>query len=113
MKLIDVVNSLQLKTVVPAVDESLEVTGGYASDMLSNAMGQAQPGQLWVTMQGHPNVAAVASLLSLAGVIVAGGSTVESETLAKAKANGVAIYTTALPVYQVCGKLYVLGIGEL
>lgn len=113
MKLIEVVNSLQLTTAVPAVDDGLEVTGGYASDMLSNAMGQAQPGQLWVTMQGHPNVAAVASLLSLAGVIVAGDSTVEPETLAKAKTNGVAIYTTTVPAYQVCGKLYALGIGKL
>src|SRR5574344_765999 len=91
MKLDEVVRALQLTEVVPAQKPGLEVSGGYASDMLSNAMGQAAPGQIWVTMQGHPNVAAVASLLNLAGVIVAGESIVETETVKKARSNGVAL----------------------
>jgi hypothetical protein len=112
MKLAEVVSALKLTVLVPAPSPDVEVTGGYASDMLSNAMGQAAPGQLWVTMQGHPNVAAVASLLNLAGVIVAGESIVEEETVKKARANGVALFSTSLPSYQVCGRLYALGIGK-
>ena len=112
MKLDEVVRVLQLTEVVPAMTPGIEVSGGYASDMLSNAMGQAVPGQIWVTMQGHPNVAAVASLLNLAGVIVAGAASVEPETVQKAKTNCVALFTTALPVYEVCGRLYELGVGK-
>ena len=51
--------------------------------LLSNVMGQAEPGMVWVTMQGHQNVAAVASLIGLAAVVVAGGAPVEEETLKK------------------------------
>ena len=112
MKLDEVVRALQLTEVVPAQKPGREVSGGYASDMLSNAMGQAAPGQIWVTMQGHPNVAAVASLLNLAGVIVAGAASVAPETVQKAKTNGVALFTTALPAYEVCGRLYALGVGK-
>jgi hypothetical protein len=112
MELSKVLVNLELTEIVPPKDAGIAVTGGYASDMLSNAMGQAQPGQIWVTMQGHPNVAAVASLLNLAAVIVAGDAAVEPATVAKAKANGVALYTTSMPAYEVCGRLYALGIGK-
>ncbi|MCH4157187.1 MAG: serine kinase [Acidaminococcaceae bacterium] len=112
MKLDEIVQALQLTALVPATVPSVEVSGGYASDLLSNAMGQAAPGQIWVTMQGHPNVAAVASLLNLAGVIIAGGASVAPETAQKAQANGVALFTTRLPAYEVCGRLYALGVGK-
>ena len=112
MKLDEMVQALQLTALVPATVPSVEVSGGYASDLLSNAMGQAAPGQIWVTMQGHPNVAAVASLLNLAGVIIAGGASVAPETVQKAQANRVALFTTELPAYEVCGRLYALGVGK-
>jgi hypothetical protein len=34
--------------------------GGYASDLLSCVVAEAQPGNLWVTLQAHMNVVAVA-----------------------------------------------------
>ena len=92
------------------LDMQAEVTGGYASDLLSNVMGQAEPGMVWVTMQGHQNVAAVASLIGLAAVVVAGGAPVEEETLKKADANNINIAVTDLPAYVVAGQLYALGI---
>ena len=36
-------------------------------------MAKAQAGNVWVTLQGHPNTVAVASLLNLAGVIITEG----------------------------------------
>ncbi len=105
-----VINSLNLQLVTHTGDMQTEVTGGYASDLLSNVMGQAEPGMVWVTMQGHKNVAAVASLIGLAAVIVAGGAPVEEDTLKKADANNINIAVTSLPAYVVAGQLYALGI---
>ena len=102
------INSLNLQLLTHTGDMQAEVTGGYASDLLSNVMGQAEPGMVWVTMQGHQNVAAVASLIGLAAVVVAGGAPVEEETLKKADANNINI--TDLPAYVVAGQLYALGI---
>ena len=45
-----------------------EVTGGYTSDLLSCVMAGAKAGNVWITLQAHPNVVAVASLLDLAAV---------------------------------------------
>lgn len=113
MKLKEVAEALNLKLVTKDLSEDalyVDVEGGYVSDLLSNAMGQAQAGMLWITMQGHQNVAAVASLIGLSGIIVAGDAPVADETLHKASVNDVAIFTTPLSAYDVVGKLYTMGV---
>ena len=75
-------------------------------------MGQAQPGMVWVTMQGHQNVAAVASLIGLSAVIVAGDGPVANDTLHKANLNDVVIAATEESAFDVVGKLYALGVGS-
>ncbi len=61
-----------------------DVRGGYTSDLLGCALAAAGVGNLWVTLQGHLDVVAVAALNDLAGVIVTEGKPVSPETLAKA-----------------------------
>jgi predicted transcriptional regulator len=103
--------SLEVRAAADKLDR--EVTGGYASDLLSCVMAKAQAGNVWVTLQGHPNIVAVASLLELAGVIVAEGMNVDTATLKKAEEEGVPILTTPLTTYTVVSKLSKLGIpGE-
>lgn len=87
-----------------------EVTGGYVSDLLSNVMGQAGAGNIWITMQGHQNIIAVASLLGLSGIVLAGGVCPEEETLRKAEREGIVLITTKLSAFELTGKLYQLGI---
>lgn len=89
-----------------ALDEPL--AGGYVSDLLSHVMGQAKAGQVWVTMQGHQNIVAVASLVGLGAVIVAGGIEPEEQTIAKARDQEVALCKTQLSTYDVAGRLYQL-----
>ena len=72
------------------------MTGGYTSDLLSCAMAGAAKGNLWVTLQGHLNVVAVASLNELAGVIVTEGKPVTAETAGKAEEEGVVLLQTPL-----------------
>ncbi|MCD8198821.1 MAG: serine kinase [Phascolarctobacterium sp.] len=112
MKVKEIMEALNLKLLTPELSLEGDIKGGYASDLLSNVMGQAQSGMVWVTMQGHQNVAAVASLIGLAAVIVAGDAPVEEDTLKKAVLNEVVIFTTPLSSYDVIGKLYALGIGN-
>lgn len=115
MKVKEMMDALQLKLLTKDLsDDALyaEVKGGYASDLLSNAMGQGQPGMVWVTMQGHQNVAAVASLIGLSAVIVAGGAPVAADTLQKASLNDVAVFAADVPAFEVIGRLYELGVGR-
>lgn len=110
MKLEEVVRQLDLEVHVSAGKLEADVTGGYACDLLSYVMAKAKAGDLWITVQGHPNIVAVASLIGLAGIVVAEGAKVEPATLEKAEQEGVPILTTPLTTYAVAGQLWGLGV---
>ncbi len=86
------------------------VTGGYTSDLLSCVMAKAQAGYVWVTLQAHPNVVAVASLLDLAAVIVSEGVKPDLETIGKAEENGVVLLGSTRTSFGVVCQLCDLGI---
>ena len=110
MKLQEITQQFSLEVRAAAGHLDRKVTGGYASDLLSCVMAKAQAGNVWVTIQGHPNIVAVASLLDLAGVIVAEGMSIDAATLEKAEEENVPILTTSLTTYTVVGELCKLGI---
>jgi serine kinase of HPr protein (carbohydrate metabolism regulator) len=77
-----------------------EVTGAYSSDLLSDVMGNAEDGNLWITLQVHKNIIAVAVLKELAGIILVKGLKPDAETLELSQKEGIALLSTtgsALP----------------
>jgi hypothetical protein len=110
MKLNEIASALDLRVVAGAALLEAEVTGGYTSDLLSCAMAGAAKGNVWVTLQGHLNVVAVASLNELAAVIVTEGKPVSADTAAKAEEEGVVLLQTPLSSYQIVGRLWDLGV---
>jgi hypothetical protein len=108
----EMIEKLQLEVASgPAEALRQEVSGGYASDLLSNVMGQAKAGNVWVTMQGHQNIVAVASLAGLAAVIIAGQAMPDEDTLKKAREREIVLLTTPLPAFEIIGRLHRLGVG--
>lgn len=110
MNLKVIVDALELRVAAGRERLDMEVTGGYTSDLLSCAMAGAGKGNVWVTLQGHLNVVAVASLNELAAVIITEGKPVAPETASKAEEEGVVLLQTSLSSYQVVGKLWDLGV---
>jgi len=91
-------------------DASREVLGGYVSDLLSDVMTNAQEGDLWVTLQKHQNIVAVAHVRGLAGVVLINGRQPEPETVARAAEEHVPIVSTPLSAFEAVGLLYGLGV---
>jgi hypothetical protein len=110
MKLEELCRELPLEVRTAAERLGAEVTGGYAADLLSCAMAKAQAGNVWVTLQGHPNIVAVASLLDLVGIIVTEGIIPDAVTMEKAEEEGIPILTTELTTFTVAGRLFELGV---
>ncbi len=110
MELEAVVRKLSLEVCAGADKLDRDVTGGYACDLLSYVMAHAKEGHLWLTVQGHPNIVAVASLVGLAGIIVTEGARLDPATIEKANQEGVPILTTPLTTHEVAGRLWKLGI---
>ena len=105
----------ELGVEVVAGDDALdgEVSGGYASDLLSCVMAGAGKGNVWVTLQAHPNVIAVAELIDLACVIITEGTAPDSDTLAKATERDIPVLLSAESTFTVVGRLYQRGIRAL
>jgi len=87
-----------------------DVTGGYTGDLLSCTMARAQEGNVWITIQAHPNIVAVASLLGLSGIIIAEGVEPSEATIEKAKEHAVPILTSPLTCFTLSGKLFAMGV---
>jgi len=110
MTLRDIVAALGLEVKAGGHLLAREVSGGYAGDMLSDVLAHARKGDLWVTLQTHVNVIAVASTKELAAVILVHKRTPEEMTLRKAEEEKIPILISPLSTYAVVGKLYELGI---
>ena len=110
MKLRDLVEHLDLK--VRSAHDSLdrEITGGYVSDLLSDVIGNSTEGDVWITLQIHQNIVAVAVMRDLAGIILVSDREPEEETVRKAEQEHVPIMVCSLPAFEVVGRLYTLGL---
>jgi predicted transcriptional regulator len=87
-----------------------EIRGGYASDLLSDVLGNCHEGDLWVTMQKHVNIVAVGQLRELAGIVLVGGRRPDAATAARADEEHMPIISTDQSTFDVVGILYGLGI---
>jgi hypothetical protein len=110
MELQEVINSLSLKVENPSVNLKREVKGAYVSDMLSDVMGNANEGFLWITLQIHLNIVAVASLKGLSGIILVNNRVPAEDTLKKSIEENIPIMTSSLPTFELVGRLYTLGL---
>ncbi len=105
-----VVEKLGLRDLGAAPPDARKVTGAYTSDLLSDVMGFARAGEVWLTVQSHLNLVAVAALKELSAVIVCGGRTVEDAVLQKAREEGVVMLSSPESSYETGGRLWEMGI---
>ena len=107
----ELVKDLQLKVLCGEEHLDRSVTGGYVSDLLSDVMAHTKKGDLWITLQGHPNIVAVAVLKELSGIVLINKRQPDDETLEKGKTEKVPIMTSELPAFDLVGQLYQMGLS--
>jgi hypothetical protein len=111
LKLSELVEKLQLEVRTGANRLEVAVNRGYASDLMSDVMANAAEGDLWVTLQTHQNIVAVAVMKALAGIILVGGREPDETTLRKAEAEEVPILISKMPAFELVGRLFELGVS--
>jgi len=108
MTLRSIVDALHL-TVRCGTDQlDKEVTGGYAGDLLSDVIAHGAAGSIWVTMQVHANIIAVAVLKDLAGILLVQGRQPADDTLKKAAEEHVVVMVSDRPAFETIGRLSAL-----
>ena len=111
MNLQQIIDQLNL-TVLTELRDFAEITptGGYSSDLLSCVMAGAKKGHLWITLQAHLNIVAIAALNEVAAIIISENAQPDSASIAKANQQRVILLSTPQPTYEINGKLWELGI---
>jgi len=111
MKLKKIVEKLNLKVMCNADNLDVEVNNGYVSDLLSDVLANSEENNLWITLQIHPNIVAIASIKGLSGIVIINSREPEEETVKKAQEKAVPIMVSRMSAFELSGRLYGLGIS--
>ena len=101
---------IEANVLTPNANLSREIAGGYACDLLSWVMAHGKEGMAWVTVQTHMNVIAVATLHDMSCVIIPENIKTEPDVIAKADEEGVAMLSTGLTTFEICGRMRASGV---
>ncbi len=110
MKLTELIEKLSLQVITGQDSLDVEVTQGYCSDMLSDVIGNAAEGGLWLTIQKHQNIVAVGVMKSLAGIVLVKDREPEENTVARAREENLPLLVSSLSSFELAGRMYALGI---
>lgn len=105
----EIVEELKLNQLSGEKDSMKTVDGVYICDLLSWVMANGSKGDIWITVQTHLNIIAVASLLEMPMIIVPESIDVEEETLAKADEENIIVCTSELDSFTLACKLNEMG----
>ena len=71
-----------------------------------NLKGNAYEGNIWITLQIHKNVMAVASLKELSCIILVKNLVPNNDTIEQSNEEGLPLLQTDLPTYEIAGLVY-------
>ncbi len=108
MKISDIIKPLDLKILSGKDAINNEVRGGYVSDLLSDVIGNAKEGQIWITLQTHQNIIAVASLKDISAIILVRGTLPEEDTIEKSNFENIPVLGTDMDTFTITGRLFEL-----
>jgi hypothetical protein len=111
--------SIRLEALCAAIEAKIHVQGDMSreveraavGDLLSFVMGSDAEGAAWITVQTHLNVAAVAVLKDIPIIIIASGREPAADLAERCEAEGIALVTSVLPVFDICVNLGRLGLS--
>jgi hypothetical protein len=109
MKSIELAEMLSLESLIET-SKDINIEGVYIGDLLSVVMSKAKCDYVWITIQTHINVMAVAELLDISCIIIVENMEVENDTLEKARELDIPIFKTSESAFQIACKLNKMGI---
>lgn len=112
MKLNQIVEKLNLEARVTVNNLDAKVRNGYVSDLLSDVLANSRENDLWITLQIHPNIVAIASMKGLSGIVIINGREPEEKTIKKAEEENISIIVSTMTAFELSGKLYALIFSE-
>lgn len=105
MKVKDLINIEGMELIAGKDGVDRNIKGVYLCDLLSWVMSNASKDDIWITVQTHTNIIAVASLLEIACIIIPDDIELEQATAQKANEEGIPVFSTGKPAYEIAKLL--------
>lgn len=110
MKLSEFIEKTGWQCCTDVVDKEQEVSGGFSGDLLSWVMGHGQPNQVWITVQAHINIIAVAVLREFSCIVIVEGAEIPEDTLIRANEEKVTVLKTTGSAFEAARQCIELGL---
>ncbi len=107
MNIKNMIEKLELDEVTN-LSNDIEFENVYIGDLLSVVMSNAKENSIWITIQTHLNIVAVADLIDIAGIIIVEDMEVDKDTIEKANELEIPILTTDKSAYEIACGIYKL-----
>ncbi len=102
----ELAEKLELKIFSGNSGLNKEISGGYTSDLLSDVMGFANEGCVWITLQKHRNIMAVASGKEISAIILVKGFEPEADVVELSESEGIPVLGTDKQAFEITGEIY-------
>lgn len=109
MKLINLINN-DFVPLTKHDGSKTEVTSMFVGDLLSHVLGNANDGDILITVMSNINTLAVASLINLSAIIFPDNINVSEELIQKAEEEGIPMFSTTLSAKDTVIHLFNHGI---
>lgn len=110
MKISDIQNILNAQLLTPAADLAHEVHDACGSDMMSDVLAYVKDQGVLLTGLNNNQVVRTADMMDMVCIVFVRGKKPDAELLKMAEARGIAVLTTAMPMFTACGLLYEKGL---
>ncbi|MBO5844267.1 MAG: serine kinase [Bacteroidales bacterium] len=108
MNLQELIQVLNLKVFTCKDNLNKDVEGAYVSDLLSDVLGNAKADQIWITLQTHKNIVAIAHLKGLSAVVLVKGLVPNQDTIQKAEEEKIVLLGSEKQTFDLVGEMTVL-----
>jgi serine kinase of HPr protein (carbohydrate metabolism regulator) len=105
MNLRELVKRLNLKVFSCENLLEREFEGVYVCDLLSDVLGNAKPKQIWITLQTHKNILAIAQLKELSAIILVKELEPNQDTILKAEEEKIILLGSEKETFDLAGDL--------
>ncbi|HZJ56909.1 MAG TPA: hypothetical protein VFD89_01575 [Clostridia bacterium] len=112
MKIKDLIKGMPHTVLVGEEFLNRPIKSGYCGDLLSRVMARGPRNGVWITVQTHVNIIAIASLMEISCIIIPEDISVDPNTIEKADEEEIVIISSPLTSFELSGRLYGMGIGN-
>lgn len=113
MKLSEVKEILEAEVIVGNEQLHMEVTGGAASDLMSDLLRNPREGALLLTGLTSVQVIRTSVIAGMAAVVFVRGKQPDAAMVEMASEHGIPLLSSRFNMYSSCGKLYGGGLKSI